>query len=428
VALGATWFAGTGTPNYTDIRCDADFTSASSSSTTSGSYIRYDYTPCGWLIFLPNKAQTNGGNLQDPEYGYVYATKDSDSSEVSLRNIYHDLRSAPAISRSTDQNMYRPFDDDQANSRLRIVLPTGGADTCSVYIYQPFAWYGRCAEVIAAVLLVKGVSAGSIDQTAFSAADDAQAAMGSSDDEEPFVFYRRQIGQSLGEAIKQLAVNSWDILTVNLDGEVALMPRTSVPAGFTVSSLDREDGVVSVNWRYAREMLVNHTVASEGRYYDVTFEQVGTFNNIPMLVSEVSFPSAASKMRSLPFEEFEDSTSQTRYGLRSLGREMELQEGPDVRTIRSYHLPYLCNVEGSSGDPVAAKTVLMARLADVEAQLRREITVVQDLRGLDYDVGYLVEDVELTSDGAEIDEMFCIKKTIDFNDLSVTSVLLEEPS
>jgi len=427
VALGSTWFDGTGTPSYTDVRCDPDFTSASSSSTTSGSYIRYDYGPCGWLVFLPNKANTNGGNIRDPEYGYVYATKDSDGSDVALRNIYHNLRSAPAWSRTTDENMYRPFDDDQYSAEIRIVLPTGGSDICSVHLYQPYCWYGRVAQVIAAILISKGLPIAYIDQTAFSAADDAQAAMGTIDDEEPYVFFRRQLGQSLGESIKALAVNTWDIMTINLDGKFAMMPRTSVPAGYTISGLARTDGVVTVQWRYAREMLVNHTIASDGRYYDVQFETVGTFSNVPSTVSETAFPSAVSEMRELPFEEFGDSTSQTRYGVRELGRQLDLQEGKDVRTIRAYHLPYFCNIEGSSGDPLAAKSVLMARLASVEAKLRREVTITQDLRGLDYDVGYLVEDLEVTSDGATFDA-FCTKKTIDFNDLSVTSVLLEEPA
>jgi len=434
MALSSNWFAGVGSPSYTDIRCDFDSSGASYSSTTVGSDRRGEYGPCGWLIFLPNKPDSNTGlNLKDPEYGYVYATKDSDTSEVGLRHVYHNLRSAPATSRASGEYMRRPFADPGLGSGafLYWIVTTGGSDTCSIQIFQPYAWYGRTCQVIASMLIGMGLSTSYIDQTAFSETDDAQAAMGAtpSDDEEPFAFYRRQIGMTIGEAIKEIARTCWDILTINLEGEIALMPRTDVPAGFTVASIDQEDGVVSVHWRYAFEHLANFTVASEGRYYDCTFDAYGGgIGNAVATCNEVAFPQAISTKRALPFQEFEDSTSQTKYGTRALGREVELQEGAEVKTIRSYHLPYLCNIEGASGgDPMDALETVMARLTDVDAELRREVAIVQDLRGLDYDVGYKVTSLGVTNDGDTF-TAFCTKKTIDFNDLSVTSTFLEEPS
>jgi len=430
MALASGWFDGSGTPDYLDVRCDADFTSASTNTTTSGSYQRITRGPCNWLVFLPNKYNTKTEkNKKDPEYGYCYAKKDSDSTEVGIRNIWHSLRSGPAVSGETQENLYRPFGytTHVVGSLITAVIPTGGSDLCSVYLYQPWAWYGRAGQVIASMLLVKGVDPDNIDQTAFSYTDDAQAAMGTAD-EEPFVFYRRQIGQRLGEAAKTVAMCSWDILTINMDGKVAMMPRTTVPAAYTISGIDNGDGVVHVGWRYAYEALANHCWASEGRYYQILFETVGTFNNVVSSCTEIAYPRTADDKRGLPFEEFEDTTSSTKYGLRELGRDAEIQEANEVKTIRQYHLEAMCNIEGSAdGDPLGSKTVLMQRLVDVESVLRREVTVVQDLRGLDYDVGYLVEDVALTGDGATFDA-FCIRKTINFNDLSVTSVLLEEPS
>ena len=70
----------------------------------------------------------------------------------------------------------------------------------------------------------------------------------------------------------------------------------------------------------------------------------------------------------------------------------------------------------------------MARLTSIDCELRKEITVVQDMRGVDYDVGWNVEDVAVTGDDVTIDETFCIKKVIDFRKMQVTSTLLEEPS
>lgn len=427
MSLSAAWFDGTGPPDYTDIRCDVDYSGASSSSSTSGSYIQYTYHPCGWLIFLPNKAQ-GSANIKNPEYGYIYAKKDSDSSEKALPYVQHYLRSAPAVSRASGEYMVRTFDrEDATDSYIIITKATGGSDTCSVYHYQPYAWYGRVGQVIAAILLHQGVDPDHIDTDAFSDADDGQAAIGSSDDEEPFVFYRREIGQTLGETIKALSTHCWDVLSINLAGKVSLTRRDS--STHTVASLAKSDGVVSVQWRYAFELVINTGWVCEGRYYDPTYTTLGTFSDIVLTCSEVGFPSKMLSPNNKPFEEFTDSTSVTKFGQRPIGkRNMDILQDNEVQSIRYHHLPYLCNVESTTGDPMAAKAELVARYEDIDSQLRREVTVVQDLRGLDYDVGHSVLDVAVTDDGETIDRMTCIRKTVDFRDLSVTSVLLEEPS
>jgi hypothetical protein len=61
-----------------------------------------------------------------------------------------------------------------------------------------------------------------------------------------------------------------------------------------------------------------------------------------------------------------------------------------------------------------------------DGQLRKVVTVRQDLRGLDYDIGYEVTNIAVTGDGATISAATCIEKTIDFQNLTVTSTLLEE--
>lgn len=57
--------------------------------------------------------------------------------------------------------------------------------------------------------------------------------------------------------------------------------------------------------------------------------------------------------------------------------------------------------------------------------LRREITVRQNLLGLAYGPGWQVQDCEVTGDGASIATR-CIGKTIDFRSMTVTSTLIEE--
>ena len=96
---------------------------------------------------------------------------------------------------------------------------------------------------------------------------------------------------------------------------------------------------------------------------------------------------------------------------------------------RVYSLPYLhCLSEVDytfTEHGAASKDNIMARLSTHEAHPRREVTVTQDFRGLDYDAGYFITDVDLTGDGSTFDA-FCIAKTIDFRTMQVTSTLLEE--
>jgi len=330
--------------------------------------------------------------------------------------------------------MARPFGLDGggilgSDDNIRVIVPTGGSATTSVWIYQPYAWYGRVGQVIAAVLLNQGLDDSYIDQAAFSDADDGQAAIGSTDDEEPFVFYRRSIGQSVGEAIKQLASHSWDVLSINMAGKFSLCRRDTPDSAFVITSLGADDGVISVQWRYANERLINHLWACEGRYYDYAIDADAEFASTISSCTEIAFPSNTLGSNDMPFEEFSDATSITKYGERAgPAREVNIQSGNEIKKIRYLHFPHLCNIEGTPGDPMDAKAALMARIAAVESKFRKELTIVQDFRGLDYDVGYTVEDVAVTEDGVTIPATVCIKKTVNFKDFTVTSVLLEEPS
>ena len=430
MGLDSDWFAGTGPPDYTDLRCNHDSSGASLSTNTIGSWISYSWGPCVWLVFLSNKrGGPDGKNIKDANYGYVYGKKDVGGDEQGLHYIQHPFRSAPAISANTDGEMARPFADGNGSlyDDIIVTVPTGGSGTTSIWLYQPYAWYGRVGQVIAAVMLNHGLGASYFDQPAFSDADDGQAAMGVDDDDEPYVFFRRELGQTLGEAIMQLSLHSWDILSIGMSGKIGLFRRVSPDSAFVITSLDDDDGVVSVQWRYAYERLVNHLWACEGRYYEYTTEDLsGSHSDRITSCAEIEFPGKTYGSNDMPFEEFSDAASITKYGERAgRSRDVSIQSGNEVKKIRYLHFPYMCNIEA---DPSNVKATLMARLSDVESQMRREVTVVQDFRGLDYDVGWTVEDVAITADGVTIDAMVCIKKTINFKDFTVTSVLLEEPS
>jgi hypothetical protein len=98
----------------------------------------------------------------------------------------------------------------------------------------------------------------------------------------------------------------------------------------------------------------------------------------------------------------------------------------EICEIASIHFQDLCNVE-ESGEAADTMTTLMSRFATVDAVLRREVVVVQDLRGCDYDVGWLITNVAVTADGSTIAKMICTRKLINFKNLTVTSTLIEKP-
>lgn len=426
MSLSSNWFAGVGSPSYLDIRRDADFSGAGLHTSTPGDgYIYSSWYPCNWLVFMPNqRGGADNYNRKDPEYGYVYGKKDSDSTEVGFHFVYFNTLTAPAAD-SEQVNMVRPFADPYGinGAELKVAVPTGGSNTCSVWLYQPFSWYGRVGQVIASMLRYAGVPTSAIDADAFSDADDEQAGMGSDDSDEPWVFYRRSVGQSLADSIKAIARCSWNVLTINASGEIALIPRTTNATDYTLAGLTLDDGVISVQWQYRYDLLINDVLTSHGRF-------LSYHSDLPtsLSASEVSVPPKISGREYFPYAQFTDATSKTKYGTRTGGAPQIRVTGEDNidQTVRAFHFQYLTNVE-EAGESADAMTTLMGRM-DIEAALRKEITIVQDMRGLDYDVGWTITNVAVTSDGVTIGKMHCIKKVVDFDDRTVTSTLLEEPS
>jgi hypothetical protein len=115
-----------------------------------------------------------------------------------------------------------------------------------------------------------------------------------------------------------------------------------------------------------------------------------------------------------------NATSISRFGDKPLGGEMRIKDGDETKTIDATARPMLYNAD-------AGVTDLAARV-DVDGQMRREVTLVQDLRGLDYEVGHKITNLSVASESSAIADLRCISKHIDWNSHEVTSVLLEEPS
>ena len=443
MSLDSDWFAGTGATDYLDVKAEYDFSGAGSSTSTSGGYTVTTIKPCGSICFLWDKAAIQPSavhdhlqNRMDPEYGYMWAVRDSDSAIHPIPWAWFNQIFLPGSGQNKRiaSRWAKNYGAGAAyQSAIKVATQTGATDTCSLHIYQPWCFYGRVGQVMASILLHMGLDDGQFDQTAWSDADDGQAAIGSDEWDEPWVFYRREIGQTVAETVKSLARHSWDLLCVNMAGKLALMSRNNIGAGYTISGLDSTDGVVSVSWRIGYEHMANYAITCTGRWFQSEWQYVTGPGYLPVTCEETS---GARELQEhggtgFPFGVYSDSTAITKHGQIDLGDSqttvMKDGEPQDVRYYNLQYFSYLDETPQATADDWADATLFhMARLSTHESQTRRVVTVVQDFQGLDYDIGYSVEDVELTADGDTIGDMRCIAKTIDFRTMQVESTLLEE--
>ena len=287
----------------------------------------------------------------------------------------------------------------------------------------------------------------SFDEDAWSDADDGQ--------KNPITFlndllhlqYIRRPGKTYADALLMMVRHSHDLLAINMSGDLALYRRHGLDSSYIVTSLDAGDGVVSVKWRSAWEHLVNKAFVSWGSWHQGdpfrAYDAGGTGDEQTYYPS-LSVADAPGSEYYDHYKEYKNLASWIQYGERELGggrvlfdREFDrlnYQYGAGGRTAtveyiaerQYFHLPLISKDAPSAAGGEDLRDNYMARL-DYDAQLRREITVVQDFRGLDYDVGWAVQDVAVTKDGENIGGTRCIRKVVDFSDFTVTSVLLEEP-
>lgn len=431
MALSSTWFDGTAGTNYEDVEVAPDFSSASVAVTSivSGgtTYWRYRISGFGRACCMGGAhSDDNQERYGNTEYGYFYAT----SGGGIYGNFLHvHLDTASTDYRKNGEPAYWTHDD----AAVIETLAAGGSVTNTrLYMWMPETYYGTVAEVAAAALLNNGVDDSEFDVDSWSDSDDGQRAYGTS--RTINVLYRREPGQTYVEMLKALVRHSWDLLTINMAGKIALYSRSNIGASETISGLDRTDGAISVQWRYAYEHLCNSCYAGYGRWWNKTRqerdEDGGGSTYFQMLaISEVAVPSEYQGNGG-PWVQYTDASNYASFGRRDVyNSRATYYSAMKEESRRAFHLPYLTQDSPTltCADAEQALDDYMER-QEADAELRREITVVQDLRGLDYDVGYKITDVALTRDGETISDMRCIKKTIDLNDFTVTSVLLEEPS
>lgn len=301
------------------------------------------------------------------------------------------------------------------------------AGTYDLWHYEPWAWWGTPAEVVASILMQAGLPVAQIDTASFDDCYDAYSA----DDPWytiylthglPEVYVARKVGKTVASTVQEVVRHTRDFLCVQMDGTIALKSGTRPPS---ISSLTHDDGVTRVTWEWAEDYIFNRYGCMAGH----AFRSWGDDSNPPddpapglEAYTSVEEPSLDSERHGKWTVEGSDATSISKFetidlpGTKTL---IQINKGRP-REVQRSSFPFFLNS--------AWLDAIITEYAPADAVPRRVITVEQDWRGLDYDVGDRVLNVALTGDGLTIDVMRCIKKRVDFGTMRVVSTLLEEPA
>lgn len=449
MALNATWWA----TGYADHELVPDFSLASVvTNFFSHGGIRYrevEITPVYNLACPGGNWQNKGTkNHGDVAHGYFMAELTAFDPPDYFYAGFEDIRGGRRVSG------YRPRDARGGGPDLSFPYAAGGTvhylfrtDIASdetnfrLWCWQPRCWLGTVAQVIGSIIRSLGLAEADIvdhlDATAFSHADDGQRMYGPDQDGVIKVFYRREPGQTIAQAIMALSRHSWDLLGVDMRSRLTLVSRRKPTTSYTVDGLvsgSQPDGVIVAQWIKSTDHIVNHAIAGYGRW---VADRPGVYSPLSDLadvyqdIQNLPNPSGFEGEGGVPWQTFEIAASEAKYGRRTLTTsQARFFTGAVEESLDVYHMPYLTS-DANSGEGAAMLAEIgvvnfFERLA-VDCLPRREIRVVQDMRGADYDVGWLIKNVALTRDGVTVGEARCINKVIDFNDMTVTSTLLEEP-
>ena len=303
-----------------------------------------------------------------------------------------------------------------------------------VFHYAPYAWKGRPPEVIAAIAMKAGLDPGSINQTSFEETNEAYddttgtipwSSFGSPDNEF-HVWAVRVAGEKVVDMILEVARHTRDFYYVDEKGSLAVSSYTDPPvhAGLTVA-----DGVIAVQWKTSQQWLFNHVSSSYGsatkQWGDAAPSPIGDNSTGSIQPGATEETMLASYMGKEFVHELADAASVTKYGEHWLpGRTFIVDELGTPRTVTRAHYPLQHSPSGVSGSLVPAASYWLTS----DSKPRVFITVVQDFRGLDYGIGDKLTGVKVTGDGVTYDDVRCIEKTIDFDALTVTSLLVQIPT
>jgi hypothetical protein len=359
----------------------------------------------------------------------TYETVAADTSCIESGQIYPAPQHEGEIKQlhKGQTNVWRwPFMHDTSYGNYSITAyfpasPAGetGEWTFHLKHFQPYAYYGFVGEVIPSILMELGIDQDYIDTDAFDDSyDDQQGAIYNSP-----VGYAREVGVSVFESLQEISTHAKEMFGLTMGGKVTMPPRAT-PSETTTALA----GIKELTWRYA----------TEHQYNDVRV--TGGMASLATLVNRVNAPTEMDGNDEVDNDSYYFATEWDSAMAGALGDSWEYSvteslfysDAPRLRlagTETTYdgkrverQLPTHMRFYNS---PALGGQYQTERM-DLFTLPLREVTVVQDYRGLDYDVGHRVYDV--VTDAGDIPGMLCISKEIDDDNHTVTSVLLEDKS
>lgn len=304
--------------------------------------------------------------------------------------------------------------------------------------YAPYAWNGSPPEVVASILLQLGMVIGTTEQTAFTNAHAAyEDTLGDIPIDgpadavdvywEPQVYCSRQVGQKVSDLVLEVMRHGRDLYYVNEAGVLDVSSFTR-PLD-TVTGLTLADGVTNVEWSWSIATVFNKVAAGWGSGYrawgspadapDVTGLGCAKEDQLDSLID------------SKYMHEASNAASIAKYGTIWLkGKKRRTSKTDPTAEITSQHFPLYLDPGCTDAQWALGYGGMMhvTNWLASDGKERRMITVVQDFRALDWGIGARLSNVAVTDDGLVVADAWCIEREYDFENLTTTSLLMEQPA
>ncbi len=366
------------------------------------------------------------GTVQDPQYIEL----DPASVEGDFQPYGEDIASDNAGYIRTPYNFDNGpnYPDEWLTDMGCIIWFQGSAGTFRLHHYAPYAWTGTVPEIIASIAMQAGVDPGDIDQDAFDQAHDAYAlttgdAPWKDLDEKWELYCSRKIGTRVVDLIIEVAEHARDWVFMNQKGQLSISSFTSPNNVISGLGYADDDGVLDeCQWEYTEDYMFNTVFAGWGTGFR-------TFNFDTLPPDETGFSVAEERTLESQVTEKWIASSEVapaiaKYRARWLrGRRQSLNlRGQPEQVVKS-HFPFLLSLHD------AAESMVPFEYWPVDDSIpKADLTVKQNALGLDYSVGDVIENVQLTGDGKTISSMVCTEKEVNFDSMTCRSTLVtKEP-
>jgi len=332
---------------------------------------------------------------------------------------------------------------------------TGDDSYCHLYHSQPPVYYGYPAQVISAIVMEAididdysltvsdFIDTSSFDDSYDAQCDDTNGSQYGYPRDHPSLVAHAKYGEPIVDTLKRVSRHAWEYLGIGINTKLVYRHRSAD----AVAVVNSDHIIGNVNFSYMDDFLYNkiHMRMGVGRLiynWDETPSD-GPAPNLDgsgfaggdTLTEDVSEDTSLQLLRSSTISE-----SVTKYGERivpgteqDVDRALRFRTGDRRRTpppsmkprkqqpIQFLSHPYFNDIKEYQP---CQKTSKYIEQLENESEPLRSAEITQDLYGLDYDVGHVVTVDGFTGQGDSWTAV-CTNKSIDFNNLTVTSTLVE---